>query len=170
VADKAESQEICFVPSGDYRDVVRARRPDAFEPGEIVDEAGRRLGQHPGVGAFTVGQRKGLGLATKEPMFVLRLDPAVRCVVVGPQSSLGVRSARVEAVTWTSIEEPREPRKVSAVLRYRASPEPATVSALGDGAARLDFAGAAWPVTPGQAAVFYDGDVVLGGGRIRPWP
>jgi tRNA-specific 2-thiouridylase len=168
VAEKAESQEICFVPSGDYRDLVRARRPDAFAPGEIVDERGRVLGEHPGVGAFTVGQRKGLGIAAADPLFVLRLEPEQRRVVVGPKASLGVREADVEDVRWTAIDTPDEPRALDVMLRYRAAPVRATVSAHEDGRARLRFENAAWPVTPGQAAVFYDGEVVLGGGRLRP--
>ena len=170
VAHKAESQEICFVPSGDYRDIVRARRPDAFASGDIVDEAGERLGRHGGVGAFTVGQRKGLGLAAKEPMFVLRLEPDKRRVVVGPRSSLGVTEAALDNVLWTAIDAPSEPREVEAMLRYRARPVRARVWARADGTARLTFVEPAWPVTPGQAAVFYERDSVLGGGRIRPGP
>ena len=168
VADKAESQEICFVPSGDYRDVVRARRPDAFTPGDIVDEAGRKVGEHPGVGAFTVGQRKGLGLAAPEPRYVLKVDAESCRVVVGPRTSLGVITASVGAVRWMAVVPPSAPREVKVSLRYRSTPVAATVSAAGESAARLRFAQPAWPVTPGQAAVFYDGDVVLGGGRITP--
>ena len=167
VADKPESQEICFVPSGDYRDVVRDRRPDAFESGEIVDESGRVLGEHGGVAAFTVGQRKGLGIAAPEPMYVLRLDVAARKVVVGPRASLGVAKAMIDEMRWMAIRQPREPLEVQVALRYRAAPVAAWLEASGTRAARLHFTEPAWPVTPGQAAVFYDGDIVLGGGRIR---
>jgi tRNA-specific 2-thiouridylase len=170
VAQKPESQEICFVPSGDYRDLVRERRPDAFDGGEIVDEGGRVLGRHEGLGSYTVGQRRGLGLAAAEPLYVLRLDAPERRVVVGPRASLGVREAWVDGVEWTGIEEPPGPRPAHVVLRYRAAPVPATVEPRGHGIARVAFADPAWPVTPGQAAVFYDGEVVLGGGRIRPGP
>jgi len=168
VADKPESQEICFVPSGDYRDLVRPRRPDAFAPGEIVDERGSVLGAHEGVGGFTVGQRKGLRLAAPDPLYVLQLDPEARRVVVGPRASLGVARAEVDDVTWSAIEPPRTPRTVEVSLRYRAAPCGARVEMTEDNTARLHFDAPAWPVTPGQAAVFYDGDVVLGGGRIRP--
>jgi tRNA-specific 2-thiouridylase len=168
VAEKRESQEICFVPSGDYRELVRTHRADAFSGGEIVSEDGERLGRHEGVASFTVGQRKGLGLATKEPMFVLRIDAKSRRVVVGPRSSLGVVETRLDRLVWTAIEPPLEPRRVEAMLRYRAKPVAAGVQALPDGTARLRFETAAWPVTPGQAAVFYEGESVLGGGRIRP--
>jgi len=166
VADKAESQEICFVPSGDYRDLVRKRRPDAFTPGEIVDEQGSVLGRHEGIGSFTVGQRKGLGIAVPEPLFVLRIDPGSRRVVVGPRDSLGVSEARVTGVQWTAVDVPTEPVKIDVVLRYQARPVAATLHPEADAGARLQFAQPAWPVTPGQSAVFYDGDRVLGGGTL----
>jgi len=173
VALKAESQEICFVPSGSYRDVVRRLRPDAFVPGEIVDEEGAVLGHHDGVGAFTVGQRKGLGLASRAgdrggPLFVLRIDPTARRVVVGPRASLGVAETTVAEVRWTSIAPPRGPRRADVMLRYRATPVAAQVRGTSNNTVRLHFDEPAWPVTPGQAAVFYEDDVVLGGGRIRP--
>ena len=169
VADKAESQEICFVPSGDYRNLVRARRPDAFTPGEIVDEAGAVLGSHEGVGAFTVGQRKGLGLAVAEPLYVLRIEPQTRRVVVGPQTALGVHEAHVTRIQWSAIDPPCEPLLVDAVLRYRAQPVRALLHPENNGTgtgARLAFEQPAWPVTPGQSAVFYSGDRVLGGGML----
>jgi tRNA-specific 2-thiouridylase len=167
VADKRESQEICFVPSGDYRDLVRSRRPDAFRPGEIVDESGKTLGRHAGVGAFTVGQRKGLGLTARAPLFVKRIDAGQRRVVVAPRESLGVREVLLDEMCWTGADEPEAPRSVDVVLRYRARPRPATAHAEGRGRAILGFTDPAWPVTPGQAAVLYEGDVVLGGGRIK---
>ena len=170
VAHKPESQEICFVPSGDYRDVVRAQQPSAFRSGAIVDQSGQALGEHEGIGGYTVGQRKGLGIASREPMFVLAVDAQTNQVVVGPRSSLGLSEALVDKVQWTAIEPPKEPRPVQAMLRYRAKPAPATVEAMPDGTARLRFARPAWPVTPGQAAVFYEGGSVLGGGRLRSRP
>jgi len=166
VADKAESQEICFVPSGDYRDLVKARRPDAFAPGEIVDEDGAVLGRHEGIGSFTVGQRKGLGIAVPEPLFVLRIEPGARRVVVGPIASLGVTEAAVTGIQWSAIDPPTEPLELDVVLRYRARPAAATLLPGADAGARLHFTQPAWPVTPGQSAVFYDGDRVLGGGTL----
>ncbi len=168
VADKLESQEICFVPTGDYRDVVREKRPDAFLPGEVVDPRGIVIGRHPGVGSFTVGQRKGLGLDTAEPHFVVGLDPVKRRVMVAPRAELGVSAARVGDARFTAIDAPLAGIDVDVVVRYRAEPVRATVTADGHGNADIAFHEPAWPVTPGQAAVFYDGDVVLGGGRIRP--
>jgi len=168
VADKRESQEICFVPSGNYRDLVRSRRPDAFRPGEIVDGSGRVLGAHDGVGGFTVGQRKGLGLSSAKPLFVTRIDFRTREVVVAPREELGLREAQLEAVRWTAIDPPAEPFEADVRLRYQAQPLRAVVEPLAErGRIRLRFENPAWPVTPGQAAVLYDDDVVLGGGRIR---
>ncbi|MEE8105239.1 MAG: tRNA methyl transferase PRC-barrel domain-containing protein, partial [Planctomycetota bacterium] len=171
-ADKAESQEICFVPSGDYRDVVRRERPDSFVPGDIVDEDGNVLGRHRGVAGFTVGQRKGLGVSGKgasrgQPLYVIALAPDTARVVVGPKTSLGVRRAHLDDVVWTATTEPEKPRDFQVALRYRAAPVTAKTSRDGPKRAILDFPEPAWPVTPGQAAVFYEGDVVLGGGRIR---
>ncbi|MFQ5845728.1 MAG: tRNA 2-thiouridine(34) synthase MnmA [Planctomycetota bacterium] len=167
VADKPESQEICFVPTGDYRDVVRGLRPDAFEPGAIVDESGRTLGTHRGVGGFTVGQRRGLGLAAAAPRYVLRLDPADGRVVVGPRAALGSPEAWVGDVCWSAIGAPRSPRRADVVLRDRARPAAATLFPLEAGRVRVRFDRPAWPVAPGQWAVFYHGDVVLGGGRLE---
>lgn len=167
VADKPESQEICFVPGGDYRAIVREQRPDAFTPGDIVDLDGQVLGQHEGIGGFTVGQRKGLGLAVAEPLFVLRIHPANAQVVVGPRSALGATTAEVRDVVWTSIQTPTRPFKTEVMMRYRAQPAIATVEPLSEDRARLTFEVPAWPVTPGQAAVFYDEDRVLGGGTLE---
>jgi len=167
VAEKPDSQEICFVPSGDYRDLVRRQRPDAFARGEIVDSEGRALGTHEGVASFTVGQRKGLGIASSEPLYVLRLEPDARRVIVGPRAELGVDECSLRDVTWTAGAAPALPLDVDVCLRYRAAPVPATVAPTGDATARVRFARKAWPLTPGQAAVFYEGDAVVGGGTIR---
>jgi len=166
VAEKRESQEICFVPGGDYREIVRERRPDAFRPGEIVDREGRVLGRHDGVGAFTVGQRKGLGVAAADPLYVLRIDPANARVVVGRRGELGVAEAAVRDVVWNAPAPPRAPLRVDAMLRYRSRPVPATVIPSGKGLTRLLCVSPAWPVTPGQAAVFYSAERVLGGGTL----
>jgi tRNA-specific 2-thiouridylase len=167
VADKPESQEICFVPSGDYRDLVRRERPDAFAPGPIVDAEGRALGAHEGVASFTVGQRKGLKIAAAEPLYVLRLEPEERRVVVGPKAGLLGDECSVAGVTWTAGEPPQAPLAVDVCLRYRAQPVPATVEPTASTTARVRFARKASPLTPGQAAVFYEGDAIVGGGTIR---
>ncbi|MGQ0613551.1 MAG: tRNA 2-thiouridine(34) synthase MnmA [Planctomycetaceae bacterium] len=167
VAEKPESQELCFVPKGNYREVVRALQPGAFLPGEIVDAEGRRLAGHAGIGGFTVGQRRGLGIPSPEPLYVLDIEGGTRRVTVGPRAALGVREARLGEMNWTGIAPPGGPLEVSAVLRYRARPVAACVQPLAGGGAKLRFHESAWPVTPGQVAVLYRGDWIAGSGRIR---
>ncbi len=166
VAEKPDSQDICFVPTGSYADLVAKLRPEAAEPGDIVDLEGRVLARHEGVLHFTVGQRKGLGIAATEPLYVLRLDPAARCVVVGPKAALGVRVVPIGAINWLDGGCPDGPRRVAVKLRSAQPPVPAvvTIGANGDGQAVLDEP--VLGVAPGQACVIYDGDRVLGGGWI----
>ena len=170
VADKPDSQDICFVPQGSYADIVARLRPEAGEPGDIVDEAGKVLGQHRGIAHFTVGQRKGIGIAAPEPLYVLRLDPARRRVVVGPLSALRQTRMRLGEFNWLGDRlRPGERRKVSAKLRSTQPPAPATLHASEHEEAELELDAPAGAVAPGQAAVLYDGERVLGGGWItRP--
>jgi len=166
VADKRDSQDICFVPQDGYAALVAKLRPDAAEPGEIVDEAGRVLGRHDGVAHFTVGQRKGLGIAGGAPLFVLRLEPAARRVVVGRRDALAARRVALRGINWLGAAPPAPRLRVAVKLRSAQSPLPATLDLEGDGgAAMLDEP--ALGAAPGQACVFYDGDRVLGGGWIR---
>ena len=169
VADKPDSQDICFVPQGSYADIVTRLRPEAGEPGDIVDEAGKILGRHRGIAHFTVGQRKGIGIAAPEPLYVLRLEPARRRVVVGPRSALAETRARLAEFNW--LGDPLaagEGRAVTAKLRSAQSPVLATVYAgAAPGEAELVLAEPAGAIAPGQAAVLYDCDRVLGGGWIR---
>lgn len=166
VAAKPDSHEICFVPDGRPADFVE--RHLAAEPrgGEIVDTSGRTVGHHRGLHRFTVGQRKGLGLSTGAPLYVLRLEPDEGRVVVGSRDELGRRSLRATVVNWISGEPPAAPRRVTARIRHRHHDAPATVTADGDAAAHLQFDEPQLAVTPGQAVVFYDGEEVLGGGWI----
>ncbi len=170
VADKADSQDICFVPNGNYASVVQRLRPDAATPGEIVDVSGRVLGQHDGVIHFTVGQRKGLGLSGKgEPLFVVRLDAARARVVVGPRAALGVRTIYLREVNW--LTSPGAASMACAVkVRSTRAPVPARVGATDDGGAIVQIAGSEESVAPGQACVFYQGTHVLGGGWITSEP
>jgi tRNA-uridine 2-sulfurtransferase len=158
VAAKPDSQDICFVPDGDYAGLVRRLRPEADAPGAIVDEAGRELGRHRGVVGFTVGQRRGLEIGgTPEPLYVVRLDAARRQVVVGPRASLAVAAARLTGVNALApLDGP-----LQAKVRSMAKP----VAARLDGD-RLLFDVPEYGVAPGQAAVLYRGDRVLGGGWI----
>jgi tRNA-specific 2-thiouridylase len=169
VADKPDSQDICFVPQGSYADIVTRLRPEAGEPGEIVDEAGAVLGRHRGIAHFTVGQRKGLGIAAPEPLYVLRLEPARRRVVVGPYSALAETRVRLGEFNWLGQKlTAGEAKPVTAKLRSAQPPVPATLYADPDrGEAEMVLSAPAGAVAPGQAAVLYDGDRLLGGGWIR---
>jgi tRNA-specific 2-thiouridylase len=160
VADKPDSQDICFVPDGDYAAVVKKVRPDAARPGEIVDRDGRVLGGHRGLIHFTVGQRRGLDIGGQdEPLFVLKLEPDSGRVVVGPKRALAVRGARLAGVNWLG-EGQRE--GLTAKVRSLAKPTPVRF----DGESLL-FERPEYGVAPGQAAVLYEGERVLGGGWIE---
>jgi tRNA-uridine 2-sulfurtransferase len=164
VADKPDSQDLCFVPGGRYADVVARLRPEAMRPGDIVDEAGSVLGRHDGLAGFTVGQRRGLRLAGPEPRYVLRLEAEANRVVVGPRARLAAPRARLRAMNWL-VEPPREPLAVSARVRSTRPPAAATATALDDGA-EVAFAEPESAVAPGQACVLYAGTRVVGGGWI----
>jgi tRNA-specific 2-thiouridylase len=164
VAEKPDSQDICFVPDGDYARVVEKVRPDAAQPGEIVDRGGRVLGLHRGLIHFTVGQRRGLEIGGQpQPLYVLRLEPASRRVVVGPKHALAVASARLDDVNWLG-EEQREGLTVK--VRSLAKPVPARYEPGPGGRGSVFFERSEFGVAPGQAAVLYEGDRILGGGWI----
>jgi tRNA-uridine 2-sulfurtransferase len=167
VADKPDSQEICFIPDNDYRSFVTRSLPGAAQEGTLVDERGEVLGRHAGVHRFTVGQRKGLGLTSPmgTAMYVLALRPADQQVVVGPKRSLERTQLTASGVNWIA-EEPTGARRVTAQIRHRHEAAPATVRSLGDGRAEAVFDAPQLAISPGQAVVFYDGDVVIGGGWI----
>lgn len=169
VAEKAESQEICFVGNRSYADFVAARRPDVTVPGEIVDSGGQTIGEHRGLVHHTVGQRRGLGIAAKEPLFVIRLEPAQNRLVVGSRSEAAAREITVDKVSLISGEWPQGPFAAEAMVRYRGALAPATVELgpEGSGTAHVRFTDAGPIASPGQALVLYRGDEVLGGGTIR---
>jgi tRNA-specific 2-thiouridylase len=160
VADKTDSQDICFVPDGDYAAVVAKVRPEAVRPGEIVDLEGRVIGGHRGLIHFTVGQRRGLDLGGQsEPLYVVRLEPEARRVVAGPKRALAVRSARLSSVNWLG-----EVQREGLTAKVRSQARPAPVSFDGE---TLRFEQPEYGVAPGQAAVIYDGERLLGGGWIE---
>ncbi len=172
VADKPDSQDICFVPNGDYAAVIEKLRPGAAEPGEIVHVDGRVLGRHDGVIHYTVGQRRGLGIGgLEEPLYVARLDVDAREVVVGPREALATRTVPVRGINWLgggSFEE-LSGRDLEVKLRSTHPPVPARVRPLSATTAEVDLATPENGVSPGQACVFYapDGDRVFGGGWIH---
>ncbi|MEQ1863183.1 MAG: tRNA 2-thiouridine(34) synthase MnmA [Micropepsaceae bacterium] len=168
LADKPDSQDICFVPNGKYSDIVQKLRPGAIEPGEIVDLSGQVLGRHEGVINFTVGQRKGLGLGHHESLFVIRIDAATRQVVVGPRAALATRRVVLRDMNWLD-DMPLGASPRAALARVRSTREPvrAEVRAFEDGA-EVELLTHEEGVAPGQACVLYDidGSRMLGGGWI----
>jgi tRNA-specific 2-thiouridylase len=167
VADKPDSVEICFVPDGDHAKLIRERRPQSAAVGNIVDTSGKVLAAHDGIERFTVGQRKGLGFATGERRYVLRIVPGDNEVVVGDKEELLALGLVASEVNWLTAAPPEAPLACTAKIRYRHTAAAAVVTALPDGAARVTFTEAQTAVTPGQAVVFYDGSRVLGGGWIE---
>jgi tRNA-specific 2-thiouridylase len=166
VADKPDSQEICFVPDGDYAAFVAAHEPHAARSGAIVDEAGQTLGSHGGVHRFTVGQRKGLGVAGPAPLYVLKIDADSGQIVVGPRASLERTTLTASMVNWVGVSAPESWLPVSAQIRHRHRPATGRVRTLPDQRAELVFDAPQPAITPGQAVVFYDDDDVVGGGWI----
>ena len=165
-ADKPESQEICFIPDDDYRGFLRRRNAEIFRPGPIVDTRGNRLGTHAGLPAYTVGQRKGLGLSTGRALHVVELDPQSNTLTVGDAADLDRRRLIAHDVNFIACEPPADPLPVEARIRHNHTPAPATVQALADGRAEVVFDTPQRAVTPGQSVVWYQGDCVIGGGVI----
>lgn len=167
VAAKPDSQDICFVPDGRYSDIVLKLRPEAAEPGDIVDLEGRVLGSHDGIIHYTVGQRRGLDIGgTAEPLYVVRVEPDACQVVVGPRAALATRDLRLSDVNW--LGEGRVGAfDCDVKVRSTQAPIAATIRLGYDGSAAVTLAEAARGAAPGQACVFYDGDRVLGGGWIQ---
>src|SRR5258708_3650153 len=164
VAEKRDSQEICFVASGEHPEFV-ATRADV-PAGAIRDREGRVLGRHDGIHRFTIGQRKGLGLAAGVPLYVVGIDAEDASVTVGPREALERGALTASRVNWISGETPASPIRAAARIRYRHREAPATITPLADGRASVAFDAPQSAVTPGQAVVFYDGEIVLGGGWI----
>jgi tRNA-uridine 2-sulfurtransferase len=165
-ADKPESQEICFVPDDDYRGFLRRRDPTLFTPGPIVDTNGGLLGTHAGVAAYTVGQRKGLGLPSAAPLYVVDIDADRNRVIVGAPAALERDRLVATEVNFIACDTPREPLRVQARIRHGHRPAPATVQVRADGAAEVVFDEPQRAITPGQSVVWYRDDLVVGGGVI----
>jgi tRNA-specific 2-thiouridylase len=172
VAEKPESMELCFVPTGNYVQFIQAYSKDAGIPlteaeGEIVTEDGAVVGHHNGVHNFTIGQRKGLGFSAGKPLYVLSIDTHSNRVVVGDDDALRTTTFEVNDVNWVSIDQPRAPIRATVKIRHKHEPAPAIVEALDEARARIIFDAPQRAITPGQGAVFYDVDRVLGGAWIR---
>ena len=172
VAEKKESQEICFVPDGDYAGFIdrylevenaTERLPGA---GEIVDTAGKVIGKHEGIHRYTVGQRRGIGIADEKPLYVVSIEPRKNRVAVGSAEELLARDFTAAGVNWITLDNPTEPVRADVRVRYRHTAAPATITPLPDGRARIVFDEPQRAITPGQATVFYRGDEVVGGGWI----
>jgi tRNA-specific 2-thiouridylase len=176
IAEKPDSQEICFVPGGDYKRFLGAYLSEqgdtpteigAMVGGEMVTTGGRVIGEHSGVHNFTVGQRKGLGVATGSPLYVIQIKNDTRQVVVGKDEELYSRTLRARRVNLISTAELREPMRVAVKIRHKHQPASAVIESAGPDEVRVTFDEPQRALTPGQAAVFYDGDIVVGGGWIE---
>lgn len=167
VQHKPESQEICFVPTGNYQEFLHKHRPDAAEPpGQVVDEKGKVVAEHAGISGFTIGQRKGLGIALGEPRYVLSLDAEQHRVVIGPKELLLRKSLTAEKVNWLLATPPSSAQRCTVKIRYLHQGAAATIAPDGQDCATITFDEPQSAITPGQAVVFYSDDRVLGGGWI----
>ncbi|MBI3746907.1 MAG: tRNA 2-thiouridine(34) synthase MnmA, partial [Chloroflexi bacterium] len=177
-ADKPESQGICFVPNGDVRDALRTRAGWRPEPGPVVDADGSRVGAHDGAAGFTPGQRQGLGIALGSPRYVSRVDPVSNTITLGRREDLETRTFQIEDARFIAGEAPGDPFRADVRIRHRGRPIPATITPVADRAGRparpgrpverwtVETDDPVWAAAPGQAAVLYDGETCLGGGRI----
>ncbi len=172
VSEKEDSQDLCFIADGNYRNFIKRNIPDRVQRGPILDTAGHQLGTHEGLPFYTIGQRKGLGLAVGEPLYVIGLDRERNAVLVGKADELGQAELVSTDFHWISSHAPQERQRVTAKIRYRAAEVPAMVSLLRSAEekepnhVRVQFEVPLRDITPGQAAVLYDGDLCLGGGTI----
>jgi tRNA-specific 2-thiouridylase len=170
VAEKGESQDICFVRDQDYRRFLRTHAPKAVRPGPILDAAGQKIGQHQGLPLYTIGQRRGLGIAWTEPLYVQAIDAARNVLIVGPASQLGRRSVEVADVSFVAGAPPPLPASVTLKIRYTGNEVGATLYPGVEGGIRAILDEPLRDITPGQGAVFYEDEVVLGGGIITDGP
>ncbi|GAB4338718.1 MAG: tRNA 2-thiouridine(34) synthase MnmA [Candidatus Abyssubacteria bacterium] len=167
IAEKPESQEICFVPEGDYRTLLEQAASGGPTEGPILDTAGRRLGTHKGIANYTIGQRRGLGIAHPRPLYVVGFDLGRNAVIVGTSECLWSDALIAEDVNWISVRKLTDPLRVKARIRYKHEESPATLTPHESGTVLVKFDTPQRAITPGQSVVFYDGDAVVGGGIIR---
>ena len=167
VSNRPESQDICFIPDNDYAKFLRDLIPQAFQPGPMLDERGNTLGSHRGIANYTVGQRKGLGIAASEPMYVIAIEAELNAVIVGGRESAFGDKLVATDVNWLAIDPPTGPVSARARIRYRHPEAVATVTPVDKDTVYVKFKKPQLAITPGQAVVFYNGDIVLGGGTIK---
>ncbi len=165
--EEGESQEVCFIPDGDYRDFVAARMPVVSKPGPIENRQGNIIGEHRGIINYTIGQRRGIGIAAKEPLYVIDINAERNAIVVGPKDEIYRNELTATEVNWISAEAPDQPIEVEAKIRYMHPAARALIFPLDDGRVRVVFEQPQMAITPGQAVVFYDGDTIMGGGTIE---
>ena len=169
-AGKHDSQDICFVPGGSYADFIRAFTGKEYPPGDFVDGNGTVVGRHKGIIHYTLGQRKGLGLSLLQPMYVTAIDPVKNTVTLGPHEALLSRELTARDINLISVPRIEGEMRVKAKVRYRQPEQPATVRQTGEDELRIVFDEPQRAITPGQAVVLYEGDCVVGGGRIVKTP
>jgi tRNA-specific 2-thiouridylase len=167
VADKPDSQDICFVPNGDYAGVISKLRPGALDPGKIVHVDGHELGAHEGTINYTIGQRRGLGVSASDPLYVIRINAATREVVVGPKEHLACREISLMGINWLGGGIPKDPLEITIKIRSTQQPFPATLHMGENNSATVSLHDPEFGVAPGQACVFYENERMLGGGWIR---
>lgn len=166
VAERPESQEICFVPDNDYAGFLQSRIPEAFHPGPVVDSENRTLAQHKGIVHYTIGQRRGMGISAPHPLYVLSILSDRNTIVVGPEENLYGKTLLASRLNLISLAQIAEPLKVKARIRYKHKEATAHITPLDSDQVRVEFEKAQRAITPGQSVVFYDKDVVIGGGII----
>jgi tRNA-specific 2-thiouridylase len=166
VAERPDSQDLCFLGNDDYRSFLRRNAPDIFSPGPIVDKSGNKIGEHTGLSNYTIGQRKGLGISSQTPYYVIRKDPASNTLVIGKLEELGQNKLLAESVNWISGYPPNSDFRAQIKVRYKATPAWGSVQPIGADQAEVLFDYPLRDITPGQAAVFYQEDLVIGGGII----
>lgn len=167
MAEKKDSQDLCFVSDASYKDFLLRNAPQIALPGHIFDKFGNKLGEHQGLAFYTIGQRKGIGISAPEPLYVLEKDPVRNILVVGPESDLSQKTITAKNVNWISGETPKESLHVQVKIRYKAEAQYAIVDSKDNGKVTITFDSPVRDATPGQFAVFYAGDIVLGGGEIE---
>lgn len=166
VASKSESQDLCFLGDGDYRRFLQEYSQKTSQPGPILDSSGRELGQHNGLSFYTIGQRKGLGISAREPLFVLSKNAAQNALIVGSKSELGQQALLARNVNWLSGQPPTDPIAAQIKIRYKAKGVEGVVINLGNGRSQVTFDEPVFGITAGQGVIFYDGNICLGGGII----